>query len=137
MRTQQISHPNATKNLTADEYARACKGYRARLEMEERIFWDPDVVAQDRLAKDMLQGKWPYRASSGDRPKDPDLDPFEKMCEEAHESCKGQETPYQKWKRAQVRVRVQELVIRSLLLLLTWADTDVVSNGRLRRGYFF
>jgi len=40
-----------TKNLTAEEYERAAKGYKKRLQDEEKMFFDPDVVRQDRLIK--------------------------------------------------------------------------------------
>jgi len=78
------------------------------LQWEDKIFWDPDVAAHDRLAKDMLRGKWPYQKSSHDRPTKPDLDPFDKMCKEVHESDPGYETPYQQLQRARASAEEEQ-----------------------------
>ena len=52
------------QNLTAEEYERAAKGYKQRLELESKIFFDPDVVAQDRLVK-VTVAKLVFQATGG------------------------------------------------------------------------
>ena len=85
----------------------------------------------------MLRGKWPYQKSSHDRPRNPDLDPFEKVCKEVHESNPSYETPYQQLKRARASAEQEQRKWREsgspAMTVLEQADAGSKGAGANRR----